>query len=232
MSSIRPKQVLETLPELVDPAHTALLVVDLQNDLCADGGIFADRGADLSMYDEMMPRVAELIDAARAAGVMVIYTQATTLPGGLSQSPAQLLFERRLEQNYGKPGTKPFEFCVPGTWGHDILDVIKPADGDLVIQKYRSSSFRSTELDLLLRSNDIRTVVVTGCTTEGCVDSTIRDAGFLDYYPVGVRDCMASDDPKLHESALYILESYRAWMTDSRELLDVWSDKIGDEAHG
>ena len=130
MSSIRPKQVLETLPELVDPAHTALLVVDLQNDLCAGGGIFADRGADISMYEEMMPRVARLIDAARAAGVMVIYTQATTLPGGLSQSPAQLLFERRLEQNYGKPGKKPFEFCVPGTWGHDILDEIKPADGD------------------------------------------------------------------------------------------------------
>jgi nicotinamidase-related amidase len=217
------KQVLTEIEEIVSPAHTALIVVDVQNDCCSPSGAFAERGADLSLYGEMIPRLQSLIEAARETGVLVVFIQATTLPDYRSQSPAQLLFEERLRESYpGGSDDDRFDFCLPGTWGHDFVADVRPAPGELVVQKHRSSAFVGTNLDLLLRSNEVKTVVITGCTTEGCVDSTIRDAGFLDYYPVAVTDCIASDNHQLHEAALLILGAYRAFLTDSPTVAHTW----------
>lgn len=222
MIEIHGKTVLTTIPELVDPAHAALLVIDVQNDCCAPGGAFAAKGADLSLYEQMIPRLETLIGAARRAGVLIVFVQATTLPDYRSQSPAQLLFEARLKESYPGSDAADFDFCRPGTWGHRFVERIEPREGELVVQKHRSSAFAGTNLDLLLRSNEIKTVIATGCTTEGCVDSTIRDGGFLDYYPVAVRDCIASDNRELHDAALVILEAYRAFVSDSTEVMQAW----------
>ncbi|MEX2645964.1 MAG: isochorismatase family cysteine hydrolase [Gaiellaceae bacterium] len=226
---IHGKTVLTTIPELVDPAHAALLIIDVQNDCCAPGGAFAERGADLALYQDAIPQLKRLVAAAREAGALVIYVQATTLPDHRSQSPAQLLFEARLKESYPRKGIEAFEFCLPGTWGHEFVGDLRPEDDDVVIQKHRSSAFVGTNLDLVLRSNGIKTVIATGCTTEGCVDSTIRDAGFLDYYPIAVRDCIASDNRRLHEAALAILEAYRAVVTDSAEIIEAWSAQSAND---
>jgi nicotinamidase-related amidase len=215
------KSVLTELEEIAAPGHTALVVVDMQNDLCDERGSFARQGADLSAYPAVIERQRALIDAARAAGVLVAFVRATTLPHDLSRSPAQILFELRMKESYAHP-SEEFEFCVPGTWGHEVIDALDRRPDDFTVDKHRSSAFVGTNLDLVLRSNGIRTVVVTGCTTEGCVDSTVRDAGFADYYPVVPRDCVASDNPKLHEAAMVILEAYRAVVCDSAELERVW----------
>jgi nicotinamidase-related amidase len=164
------KTVLTELHEIAAPGHTALVVVDMQNDLVNEDGAFARQGADVSAYAPMVPRLRALIDAAREAGVLVVFVRATTLPNDLSRSPAQILFELRMKESYAHP----------------------------------------------------LAVVVTGCTTEGCVDSTVRDAGFLDYYPVVPRDCVASDNPKLHDAAMLILDAYRAVVTDSPALARAW----------
>ena len=218
------KQVLTETDELVAPSHTALLIVDMQNDCCAPGGAFALQGADTSLYGEMVPKLASLLSAAREADVLVIFIQATTLPGALGQSPAQLLFEHRMKESYSDADDDAFEFCVPGTWGHAIVDDLSPQPGELVIEKHRSSAFIGTNLDLVLRSNGIKTIVVSGCTTEGCVDSTIRDGGFLDYYPVAVRDCIASDNRALHDAAMLILEAYRAIVVPSSDVMSSWGN--------
>lgn len=177
MIELHGKQVLTEIAELVAPMHTALLVVDMQNDCCTDGGAFERQGADTTMYRQSVPRIARLLEAARRDGVRVIFVKATTLPGGASQSPAQLLFEHRMKESYEHPGGEAFDFCRPGTWGHEIMDELQPRPDELVVEKHRSSAFVGTNLDLILRSNGIKTIVVTGCTTEGCVDSTIRDGG-------------------------------------------------------
>lgn len=225
MIEVNGKTVLTTVAELVDPHHAALLVIDVQNDCCAPGGWFANRGADLTLYEEMLPRLKALIDAARAADILVVFVQATSLPNYRSQSPAQLLFEIRLRESYPSASDASFDFCRPGTWGHEFVEGIAPAKDDMVVQKHRSSAFAGTNLDLLLRSNEIKTIVATGCTTEGCVDSTIRDGGFLDYYPLAVRDCIASDNRALHEAGMLILEAYRAVITDSAELIRIWDSE-------
>lgn len=216
------RQVPTELHELAPPDRTALVVIDMQNDLCRPDGAFAAQGADVSAYPAIIPPMAALIEAARSAGVLVVFVKSTTRPDHASQSPCQLYFELRMQRSYPAPQRGPFEFCVPGTWGHQVVSELGCRDTDVVIEKYRSSAFVGTSLDLLLRSSGIQAAVAVGCTTEGCVDSTARSAGFLDYYPIVPRDCIASDQPDLHRAGLLILEAYRAIVVDSPSLIAVW----------
>ena len=92
------------------------------------------------------------------------------------------------------------------------------------MRKYRSSGFWGTNLDLLLRSNGIESVIVTGCTTEGCVESTARDALFNDYYVVLPEDCLASDDRRQHEASLFLMR-HRFDVVSSDDILSSWQER-------
>lgn len=215
------KTVFTTLDELVDAGHTALVVVDMQHDFCSPGGAFDALGIDVSMYPPMIPRLATLINGAREVGVPVIYVQMTVLPGQRSESPAQLRFNMRM--HHGAQGlTTPLLYTVEGTDGHAIIPELAPGPDDLIVKKYRSSAFWGTNLDLLLRSNAVKTVVMSGCTTEGCVESTARDALFNDYYVVVPEDCVASDDRRQHEASLLLMR-HRFDVVPSQAVLSLWS---------
>ena len=198
------KEVLTELGELVDPAHSALLVVDMQRDFCEPGGAFDRLGIDLSMYPPVIPRIAGLVAAARRGGVPVVFVQMTVLPGRRSESPAQIRFNMRL---HARHAGEPLAYALEGSPGHEMLPELAPEPGDLVVRKYRSSAFWGTNLELLLRSNGIRSVVVCGCTTEGCVESTARDALFADLYVVLAEDAVASDDRAQHEASLLLMRN-------------------------
>jgi len=217
---IEGKQVFTELSELVDPAHSALLVVDMQRDFCHPGGAFDRLGVDISMYPTVIPRIAKLVAGARAARVQVIYIQMTVLPGRKSESPAQIRFNLRM--HLAEAGGEALGYTADGSVGQEILPELAPADGDLVVKKYRSSGFWGTNLDLLLRSNGIKSVVVSGCTTEGCVESTARDALFNDYFVVVVEDCVASDDRAQHEASLLLMR-HRFDIATAEEVLGVWN---------
>lgn len=220
MISIEGKQVLTELDELVDPAHTALVVVDMQHDFVEPDGLFARLGIDVSMYSGARPRMAALLAAARAVGVLVVHLQNTALPGRRSDSPAQLRFNLRMHRAARLSGP-PLRYTVPGTPGHELVPDLAAGPDELVVRKYRSSGFWGTNLDLLLRSNGIRTVVMSGCTTEGCVDSTARDAMFSDYYVVVAEDAVASDDRDQHEAALLLMR-HRFDLATVDEVAAVW----------
>jgi nicotinamidase-related amidase len=223
MIEIEGKQVLTELTELVDPAHTALIVVDMQRDFCVPGGAFDRLGVDISMYPPIIPRLARLIEAARAAEVKVIYVQMTVLPNRASESPAQIRFNLRLHLvSHG--GVKPLQYTTEGSEGQRIIDELAPCDGDLIVKKYRSSGFWGTNLDMLLRSNGIQSVVMTGITTEGCVESTARDALFNDYYVVIAEDCVASDDREQHDASLLLMR-HRFDIASGDEILGIWAGR-------
>ena len=222
MIEMHGRQVPTELAEIATPDATALIVIDMQNDLCSPDGAFAAQGADMSGYTRIVPRIASLVAEARSSGVLVIFVKATTRPDHVTQSLSQLFFELRMQRSYPDPQHSAFVFCVAGTWGHEVLPELDCRDTDVIIEKYRSSAFIGTSLDLVLRSAGIRTVVAVGCTTEGCVDSTVRSAGFHDYFPVVPRDCVASDNLALHEAAMVILDAYRAVVVDSDELTTIW----------
>lgn len=221
MIEVAGKQVFTELSEIIDPAHTALLIVDMQRDFCSEGGGFDQLGVDLSMYPPVIQRIGELIAAARQAGVLLVFIQMTVLPGQASDSPAQIRFNLRLHDGHHGEA-EPLAYTLDGSDGQGFVPGLEPQDGELVVKKYRSSAFWGTNLDLLLRSNGIKSVVVTGCTTEGCVESTARDAMFSDHYVVIATDAVASDDPAQHEASMFLM-SRRFDLATSEVVRKAWA---------
>lgn len=220
MIDIEGKIVLTELAELVDPVHTALIMIDMQRDFIEPDGLFASLGIDLSMYAESRPRLASLLAAARRARTMVIHLQNTALPDRMSDSPAQIRFNLRMHKD-ARRNQPPLRYTIPGTPGHEFAKEFTPLENELVVRKYRSSGFWGTNLDMLLRSNGIKTVVVGGCTTEGCVESTARDAMFNDFYVVIAEDCVASDDRAQHDASMLLMR-HRFDMAAGDEIKRLW----------
>ena len=225
MLEVDGRQVYTTLDELIEPAHTALVVVDMQRDFCLPGGAFDQQGMDISMYPDMIPRLARLLRAAREVGTTVIFIQMTVLAGRRSESPAQIRFNMRMHLQDRGP-LKPLWYTIDGSQGQEIIPELAPAEGDLAVRKYRSSAFWGTNLDMLLRSNGLKTLVMTGCTTEGCVESTARDALFNDYYVVMAEDCVASDDREQHEASLLLMR-HRFDVVASGDVISTWRSRTG-----
>lgn len=222
MITVDGKVVFTELAELVAPEHTALVVIDMQRDFVEPDGVFGQLGVDVSAYDQVRPVIAHLRQQAAAVGVLVVHVQNAALPGRMSDSPAQIRFNMRMHKD-ARGDRPPLRYTVPGTPGHQIVDELTPQPGELVVAKYRSSAFCATNLELLLRSNGIRSVVLAGCTTEGCVESTARDAMFNDYYVVLARDCVASDDKAQHEAAMLLMR-HRFDLARADEIVQAWTD--------
>jgi nicotinamidase-related amidase len=214
------KAVFTELRELVDPAHTALLLIDMQRDFIEPDGAFARLGVDVSMYSESRPVLAGLLQDARRTSVLVIHIQNTALPDRMSDSPAQIRFNLRMHSEHRANGA-PLRYTAPGTPGHDFVAELAPLPDELIVPKYRSSAFFGTNLDMLLRSNGIKTVVIGGCTTEGCVESTARDAMFSDLYVVIASDGVASDDREQHDASMLLMR-HRFDLASAVEISGVW----------
>ena len=210
------RTVFTTLEEIVDPRHTALLVIDVQNDFCSEGGLMHEIGKDLSMMKSMIARLGGVLDTARGSGVLPVYIQNSWLPQHRAASGPWLRF---MVVRYGMD---PERGCtVEGTWGAEILPEVAPQPSDVVVKKWRSSAFVGTNLDMVLRCNDIKSLVITGDVTQGCVESTARDAAFHDYYVVVLEDCVATYDRDLHEASLKVLRT-RVDVAPSDTILDLW----------
>jgi len=150
----------------------------------------------------------------------VIHIQNTALPGRMSDSPSYIRFNLRMHQAARRDGP-PLRYSLPGTPGHEFAQEFTPLPHELVVRKYRSSGFWGTNLDLLLRSNGIKTVVFGGSTTEGCVESTARDAMFNNYYVVIADDCVASDDKAQHAASLLLMR-HRFDLASGDAIRQVW----------
>ncbi len=221
MIRVEGKDVFTELGELVDPEHAALLLIDMQHDFVDPDGLFGRLGVDLSMYAVTRPRLAALLAAAREHGVLVVHLQNTALPGRRSDSPAQIRFNLRMHEAARQDGP-PLRYTLPGTRGHQFVPELAPRSDEVVVPKYRSSGFWGTNLEQVLRSNGIATVVVGGCTTEGCVESTARDAMFSDHYVVIAEDCVGSDDRTQHDASM-VLMRHRFDLAGSEDIAAVWS---------
>jgi nicotinamidase-related amidase len=210
MLTVWGKSVPTELSEMLEPATTAFLIIDMQNAFCSAGGSAELAGGDLSMYPAVVEHIAEFADECRRRGLLVIHVKVSSLPNGLSDSAAWLRLRLRMHRNYDPKNEGIWQYTEPGSSDEEFVPALQPMPGDVVVTKYRSSAFYGTNLDLILRSNGIRTVVVAGCTTEGCVDSTVRDLGFHDYFAVVLEDCVASDIRDLHDASLLVMRAYRA----------------------
>lgn len=220
MKEICGKQVYDTLPEIVKPEHTAVLIIDMQNDFCSPGGCFTQFGRDISMLtNETMPNLVKFLAAARKTPAKMVFIQFTALSDGRSDSPAWLYSYSRAWSRYPKT---PDPWALEGTWGHDFCPGLEPKDGETIVKKHRSSAFVGTNLDLILRSNGIESLVVTGCVTHGCVLGTAMHGCYLDYYVVVAKDCVGSHNRKLHDESLDVM-GVRVDLATSQDIVKAWS---------
>lgn len=213
MRRIQGIEVYDSLAEMAAPAHTAVLSVDIQNDFCHPDGHFARHGKDLSLTTGNLPTMVSFVREAQALGIPVIFIRQITMPGGHADSPAWLRFKTR-------DGKDP-NYTVPGTFGWNFVDGLKPGDNDTVVEKTRPDAFLNTSLDRVLKARGIETVVVLGVNTEGCVESTVRSASYRDYYTVVVEDALGSPNRERHEASLGLYRA-RYPIHTAAEILAVW----------
>ncbi len=212
-------ELLNERPDRLAPAHCAVLVVDMQNDFCAEGGYIDRRfGCDVAANQALAGANMALAAAARDAGAMVVWVQAIYDPKYLSAP----MLTKLVAGDDAKTGEVR---CAEGSWGAEFFDVA-PAEGEIIIKKHRYSAFCGTELDDVLREHGIRSVVVTGVATNICVESTLRDGFNRGYYIVVPRDCVASSNRELHNATLKNVDFLLGEVMDSGELIDLWRGAV------
>ncbi|MFW8565050.1 cysteine hydrolase family protein [Orrella sp. 11846] len=210
MIEIHGKQVRQTLDEILDPKTTAIVAIDIQNDFIEPDGVFAQAGRDISLAKANLPNMVKLINAAQKANMLTIFVRQLTMPNGIGDSPAWL----RLKVRDGKSP----DYTLPGTWGAEFCAGLKPAPHDPVINKFRPDAFHQTNLNLVLSSNNIETVVYVGVNTEGCVESTVRSSAHHDYYTVVAEDGVASSNVAYHDASLALMRN-RFLVASTQEIM-------------
>lgn len=203
----------------VDPKHTAVLVIDMQNDFIADGGLISKDGRDMSQARLLADRLPAFVAAARSAGVLVVFIRnvySTEANHYLSDSWLEHAARQR------KGGYTSIPVCAPGSWEGDFYGDVRPAPGDPIVTKHRYSGFYNTDLDTILRANGIRTVVVTGVVTNICVETTAREAFVRDYYVVAPRDGSAAYAQADHDATMSNIERFFGEISSLEELSTIW----------
>jgi ureidoacrylate peracid hydrolase len=209
-------------PIEIDADESALVVVDMQNAFASKGGMLDIAGVDISGAAPVVQKIARVLDRARRCALPVVHLQMGYKPdqsnGGGPNSPnchkelAMRLMNRRSELK-GK-------LLTEGTWDFDVVEELKPQPSDLVVVKTRYSGFAGTSLDSMLRTRGVRYLFFAGIATNVCVESTLRDAYFLDYWPILLSDgAMPAGPPAAHEATLYNVEMFFGWTLKSDDFL-------------
>ena len=200
------------VPKILSPEWAAVLVVDVQNDFCHEQGAFGRLGFDMGAIQASVRALTGFLDAARRAGVPVVFIK--THHGPWTNSEAWLTRGPR----------RAGEICAAGSWGAEFYGVT-PAAGEPVVVKHRYSGFLGTDLEVILRARERRSVLVTGVATNVCVESTARDAYMRDYHLVMVDDCCGAVTKAEHEATLHNMRSYFGRVLDSHTIAAHWQRK-------
>jgi ureidoacrylate peracid hydrolase len=228
---IRPMLTLDARPRAVtlDPERTAVLVVDFQHDFASSGGMFARAGIDVSGIQAAATATRPVLAAAREAAIPIVYLKMEHAPDlwdvGPEDGPHWLKHEpMRVGEEVEAPDGRPSRILVRDTWNTDIVPELAPEPGDVVVSKHRYSGFFETELDAVLHRLRAKYLLVTGCTTSICVESTVRDAMFRDYSCIVLEDCTAEPigagaSRTNKEASLLVIETLFGWISSGAAVM-------------
>lgn len=190
--------------------NPALVVIDVQNGFASKGGSYDQLGMGISHYQQVIPKISQLITLCRNTGIPIFYTQAVREQSGIDLLTRvhKILPKSREERIRKKP------ICVRGTWDADIVDEIKPAPEDHVVVKRRDSAFHDTEIGVWMKSLGVDTLVFCGIDTSICVEASLRDAFNNGYDVILISDATASGSPKHYESTLEVVREYYGLVMD------------------
>jgi ureidoacrylate peracid hydrolase len=209
---------MSEIPFRYDPAHTALIVVDVQNDFCSPVGLMARKGFNISAVVEMLPNLQKLIDSSRAVGLPVIFIKTVHDETTDSQQWRDRVSDR--------PGTKEYEpNCRPASWGSEFYEVV-PGPEDKVVIKYRYSAFTGTNLNVVLRTLGVQSLIFAGLATEICVESSLRDGLFNEYYVSLIEDCSASYSSAAHRASIDVISKNFGPVVQAEDLITHWQPRL------
>jgi nicotinamidase-related amidase len=207
-------------PFALDPATTALVVIDMQRDFLEPGGFGELLGNDVSLLSAAVEPLQRVLAAARELGLTIIHTREGHRPD-LSDCPPSKRARGGLATGIGDAGPKG-RILVRGELGHDIVDELAPEPGEIVLDKPGKGSFHATDLELILRNRGIASLIVTGVTTEVCVHTTVREANDRGCECLVLSDCCGSYFPEFHRVALEMIAAQGGifgWVADSESFL-------------
>jgi ureidoacrylate peracid hydrolase len=200
--------------------YPALLVIDMQNGFCAPGGSYEEYGssigANLRAYRKIVPNVARVIATCREVKIPVFYTEQVREASGIDlYTRLHRIIPNRRAEFLRIPA------CVRGTWDAEIIDELRPAEGDHIVVKRRDSSFQDTELDLWLRSAYVDTLIITGVDTGICVDNTLMDGFNLGYDIILVEDATASSWKNMAKATVMKVRGSYGWVLTTDKLIEM-----------
>ncbi len=216
-------------PLSIAPERTAVVLVDMQNAFASHGGMLDLAGIDVGPAAAAVANARLLVDAARAAHIPVIYLVSyapdqSNAGGEDSPNPRKelaLCLMRERPELKGK-------LLTYGTWDFQIVDALTPHPGELVITKPRYSGFVGTTLDAELRSRGIRTLLMAGIASNVCVESTLRDAYFREYWPVMIEDAtMPAGSPEIQRATVHNVTTFFGWVSTAREVAGALRSRVG-----
>jgi len=210
----------EPQPLKVELDRTALIIIDMQRDFLEAGGFGETLGNDVSRLQAAVKPCKLVLEAARAAGLLVIHTREGHRPD-LSDAPPAKIERGAPSLRIGAPGPMG-RILIRGEPGHDIVPALYPIDGEPVIDKPGKGAFYQTDLELTLRNCGIENLLVCGVTTEVCVNTTVREANDRGYRCVVVADACASYFPEFHEMGLKMIKAQGGifgWVANAKDVV-------------
>ncbi|HJP67670.1 MAG TPA: isochorismatase family cysteine hydrolase [Sphingomicrobium sp.] len=223
---------LSALPQnlIIDLSRSALMIIDMQNDFCGQGGWISSMGVDFAAARELVAPINAVADALRAQNVPVLWVNWGVRADRANLSPST---QHPFNPNGSGPGLagsrtdkgRSYKVLQKGEWGAELIEGLTPRPEDIQIDKHRISGFWDTPLDSVLRNLNISTLLFAGINADHCVYATLMDANFHGYDTVMLEDCVATTSPDFCMAAtLHNVRFCFGFTTTSAQLLEALAE--------
>jgi ureidoacrylate peracid hydrolase len=228
---------LVTLPARPEPIRvavdeTAVVVIDMQNAYASPGGYLDLAGFDIGGAAGVIEQSAKVLDVARAAGMPVVYFQngwdADYVEAGGPGSP-NWHKSNALKTMRARPELQG-QLLARGGWDYALVEALAPRPGDIVLPKTRYSGFFNSQLDSVLRARGVRNIVFVGIATNVCVESTLRDGFFLEYFGILLEDATHQAGPEFVQKAtVFNVETFFGWVSTVADFCGAFGQIAGED---